>query len=258
MFVVVMENHGYSQVWNTKATPYTTSLANRYARAANYYAITHPSLPNYLDMYGGSNYSIKDDCSPSSSCHIGARHLADNLEAAGKTWKFYQESMPAPCTLTPSGGYAPKHNPVVYFDNVRLNAARCKSHVVNYAALASDLRSAATTPTFAFITPNQCNSTHDCSVATGDTWLSRNLPAILASPACTTQSCLLILTWDEDDSSQSNHILTVFAGSAARTGSVSNARYDHFSLLRTVEAVLGVPTQTNRDAAAAVMSDMLK
>jgi outer membrane biosynthesis protein TonB len=258
VFVVVMENHGYSQVWNTSATPYTTALANGYARAANYYAITHPSLPNYLDIYGGSNYSITNDCSPSSSCHISARHLADNLEAAGKTWKFYQESMPGPCTLTTSGTYAPKHNPVIYFDDVRLNPTRCASHVVNYTALASDLTSAASTPNFAFITPNLCNDTHDCSVATGDTWLSRNMPAILSSPACTTQRCLLILTWDEDDSSQSNHVLTVFAGSAARTGSVSSTRYDHFSLLRTIESVLGVPTQTTHDAAATAMSDMLK
>jgi acid phosphatase len=258
VFVVVMENHGYSQVWNTSATPYTTALANGYARAANYYAITHPSLPNYLDLYGGSNYSITNDCSPSGSCHINARHLADNLEAAGKTWKFYQESMPAPCTLTTSGTYAPKHNPVIYFDDVRLNATRCASHVVSYAALASDLTSAASTPNFVFITPNLCNDTHDCSVGTGDTWLSRNLPAILSSPSCTTQRCLLILTWDEDDSSQSNHVLTVFAGSAARTGSVSSTRYDHFSLLLTIETLLGVPTQTANDAAATAMSDMLK
>ena len=253
-----MENHAESQVWGTPGTPYTTAFAQANARAADYYAITHPSLPNYLDLYAGSSYGITANCNPSSSCHINARNLADNLEAAGLSWKGYFESMPAPCYTSDSGAYVAHHNPFIYFDDIRTNAVRCAAHVVNYAALASDLRSAATTPTFAFITPNQCNSTHDCSVATGDTWLSRNLPAILASPACTTQSCLLILTWDEDDSSQGNHILTVFAGSAARTGSVSNARYDHFSLLRTVEAVLGVPTQTNRDAAAAVMSDMLK
>jgi len=258
VFVVVMENHGYSQAWNTSSTPYTTALANSYARAANYYAITHPSLPNYLDLYGGSNYSITNDCSPSSSCHINARHLADNLDALGKTWKFYQESMPAPCTLVTSGSYAPKHNPVIYFDDVRLNPTRCASHVVNYSALAIDLRATSTTPNFAFITPNLCNDTHDCSSATGDTWLSHNLPPILSSPACTTQRCLVVLTWDEDDSSQSNHVLTVFAGSAARTGTVSSTRYNHFSLLRTIEDVLGVPTQTANDAAAVPMTDMLR
>ena len=258
VFVVVMENHGYSQVWNTSSTPYTTSLANTYARASNYYAITHPSLPNYLDLYGGSNYSITNDCSPSSSCHINARHLADNLDAAGKAWKFYQESMPAPCTLVTSGSYAPKHNPVIYFDDVRLNPTRCASHVVNYSALATDLRATSTTPNFAFITPNLCNDTHDCSSATGDTWLSHNLPPILTSPACTTQRCLVVLTWDEDDSSQSNHVLTVFAGSAARSGAVSSTRYNHFSLLRTIEMLLGVPTQTANDAAAAPMTGMLR
>ena len=258
VFVVVMENHAYSQAWNTASTPYTTSLANSFARASNYFAITHPSLPNYLDMYAGSNYSITNDCSPSSTCHVNARHLADNLDAAGKTWKFYQESMPAPCTLVTSGTYAPKHNPVIYFDDVRLNPTRCASHVLNYSALAGDLRSASTTPSFSFITPNLCNDTHDCSSATGDTWLSRNIPPILASPACTTQRCLVIVTFDEDDSSQSNHVLTIFAGSAARTGFVSSTRYNHFSLLRTIEMLLGVPTQTANDAGATAMTAMLR
>ena len=77
---------------------------------------------------------------------------------------------------------------------------------------------------------------HDCSISTGDTWLKNNLPAILNSPACTIDKCLLALTWDEDDSSQNNNVLTIFAGSGAKTGGVvSSTPYTHYSLLRTVE-----------------------
>ncbi len=123
---------------------------------------THPSLPNYLQLYGGSNYNITTDCNPSSSCHVSATNLADNLEAKGLTWKGYMEAMPAPCTLKVSGNYAPKHNPFVYFDDIRNNKARCDSGVVPYTSLATDLASAATTPNYAFISPDLCNDTHDC------------------------------------------------------------------------------------------------
>ncbi len=259
VFVVLMENHSYSEVWNTSSSPYITQLGNAYARATNYYAITHPSLPNYLDLYGGDNYGITTDCTPSSTCHVNAVSLADNLEAKGLTWRAYEESMPSPCYLSNSGNYAPKHNPFVYFDDIRTNTTRCDSHDVPYTDLSADLASAATTPNYAFITPNLCNDMHDCSVSTGDTWLSNNLPPILNSPACTVDKCLLILTWDEDDNSAGNHVLTIFAGSAAKTGGVTSAvSYTHFSMLRTIENIFGLPTQTSNDAAASPMTDLLR
>ncbi len=259
VFLVVMENHSFDQVWNTSSTPYITGLGNGGAYATNYHAVIHPSLPNYLSLYGGSNYTITTDCEPSASCHISATNLADNLEAKGLTWKGYMESMPAPCYLTTSGDYAPKHNPFVYFDDIRNDTTRCATYDVPYTALTGDLASAATTPNYAFIAPNLCNDMHNCSVATGDTWLKNNLPAILNSPACTSDKCLLILTWDEDDNGPTNQVLTVFAGSAAKTGGFSSSvNYTHFSLLRTVEDIFGLPTQTSNDAAASPMNDMLQ
>ena len=131
--------------------------------------------------------------------------------------------------------------------------------MVPYTVLANDLKAASTTPNYAFITPNLCNDMHNCSISTGDTWLKNNLPAILNSPACTVDKCLLILTWDEDDSSQSNKVLTIFAGSGARTGGVvSSNAYTHFSLLKTVETIFSLPTQTSKDAAASPMLDLLR
>ncbi|MEP6664840.1 MAG: alkaline phosphatase family protein [Nocardioidaceae bacterium] len=258
VFVVVMENRAESQVWGTSETPYTTAFAQANARAADYYAITHPSLPNYLDLYAGSNYGITTNCNPSTSCHINALNLADNLETAGHSWRGYFESMPAPCYTSDFGDYVAHHNPFIYFDDIRTNTVRCAEHVVDYSVFSVDLATVATTPDFAFIVPNNCNNTHDCPIGIGDTWLSNNLPPILNSPACTIQSCLLILTWDEDNGSEGNHVLTVFGGSAARSGYVSNATYDHFDLLRTMEDLLGVPTQTSNDTGATSMSDMLE
>jgi hypothetical protein len=258
VFLVVMENHGYDQVWNTSSTPYITSLGNANARATNYHALIHPSLPNYLQLYAGSNYGIRTDCNPSATCHVQALNLADNLEASGLTWKAYMESMPSPCYLKVSGTYAPKHNPFVYFDDIRDNATRCNSHVVPFTSFNADISSATTTPNFVWISPNLCNDMHDCSITTGDTWLSNNIPAILNAPACTVDKCLVILTWDEDDNGATNQVLTIFAGPLAKSGGVASAAsYTHYNTLRTIEQIFSLAPQTTNDGEALPMTDML-
>lgn len=260
VFVVVMENQDFADILGSSSTPYTTGLAERYAYADNYDAIEHPSLGNYLDMTGGTSAGTSGDCSPSGSCHVGSPNLVDLLEARGITWKGYFESMDTPCRTSDSssGAYEAHHNPFVYFDSIRNDPSRCASHTVDYSKLAADLGSSATTPNFAFIVPSGPTHNGSHSISGGDDWLSANLPAILHAPACSAQSCLLVLTWDEDNYSGRNQVLTVFAGSAARRGHVSSVAYDHFSLLRTVESIFGVGTLTAHDAAAKPMSDMLK
>ena len=100
---------------------------------------------------------------------------------------------------------------------------------------------------------------HSCSISTGDNWLKSHVPSILNSPACTVDKCLVVVTWDEDDGHASNHVLTIFAGSGAKTGGASSSTsYNHYSLLRTVENIFGLPTQTSNDAAASPMTDMLR
>ncbi len=258
IFIVVMENHGYDQVWDTPSTPYITALGRANARATNYHAPTHPSLPNYLMLYGGSNHGITGDCLPSVACHIDAVSLADHLEAKGLTWKAYMGSMPAPCYVGTTANYVPYVNPFVYFDNIRNDPTRCQRHDVPYSQLAADLASADTTPNYALIVADLCNDMHNCPVATGDAWLKSNLPPILNAPACTAEKCLLILTWDEDDYKGDNRVLTIFAGSAAKTGGVVSATaYTHLSVLRTVEEIFGLLTQ-GREAAATPMFDMLR
>jgi hypothetical protein len=169
------------------------------------------------------------------------------------------ESMPSACYLTTSGYYAPKHNPFIYFDDIRKNTTRCQQHVVRFAALSTDLASAASTPNYVFISPNQCNDMHSCSISTGDNWLKNHVPAILQSPACTLSSCLVAITWDEDNGAYGNRVLTIFAGSGAKTGGVAvSTKYNHYSLLRTVENIFGLPTQTTHDAAASAMTNMLR
>ena len=255
IFVVVMENTSASSIiGNTSQAPYINSLANKYAYSTNYFGITHPSLPNYLTLTGGSSFGITSDCSP-STCPVNAVNIADRLEGAGKTWKAYMESMPSACGTTDSSPYAVKHNPFVYYNDIRTNAARCQAHDVPFTQLATDLKAASTTPNFGWITPNMCNDMHDCSISTGDTWLKNQIPAILNSPAFTQQNSALFLTWDEDDFSGTNQVEFVIAGSSVKPAFASSVTYNHYSLLRTVEDAWGLAPLTTNDTAAVAMTD---
>jgi hypothetical protein len=253
IFVIVMENKANGAV-NPTATPYMSSLAANGAQLTQSYAVTHPSLPNYLALTGGSTFGVTTDC---ETCYLGsAPNIAsDRIEPSGRSWKAYMESMPTACGLSSTATYAVKHNPFVYYDDIRTNPAECGNDVP-YSQLATDLSSAATTPSFGWITPNICNDAHDCSITTGDTWLSNNVPALLASPAFTTQRSLLVLTFDEDDQSDGNHIPTILVGSGITPGTQSSAPYTHYSVLKTIETAWSLPPLTANDAAAQPIADI--
>ena len=252
--VVVMENTSASSIiGNTSQAAYINSLAGSNAYSTNNFAITHPSLPNYLALTGASTFGITSDCSP-SVCPVNATNLMDRVEGAGLSWKAYMESMPSACSTTDSYPYAVKHNPFVYYNDIRNNASRCQSHVVPFTQLSTDLRSASTTPSYSWITPNMCNDMHDCSIATGDAWLSRQIPAILSSPAFTTQNSLLVLTWDEDDFTGSNQVDLVLAGSQVTRGLVSRVATNHYSILSTLEAAWNMPALNANDSTATTLS----
>jgi acid phosphatase len=162
--------------------------------------------------------------------------------------------MGSACGKVTSGQYAPKHNPFVYFTDI--SPASCQANVVDYSNLANDLRSS-NLPNYVFITPNMCNDMHDCSIGTGDSWLSKNVPAILGSSAFTQQRSLLLLVWDEDDQSQSNQVALIAVGSKVKTGYVSSVRYTHYSLLKTIEAAWGLASLNGNDQGASAMTDLI-
>ncbi len=253
VFVIVMENHAYSEIIGSSAAPYINGLLPSGALATSYFGVAHPSLPNYLALTGASTYGITSDC---TTCWVSASNVGDALENAGSTWKAYEESMPSACFVGDSYPYAQKHDSFIYFNDIRTNTARCQAHVVPFTQMATDLTSAATTPNYAFITPNMCNDMHDCAVGTGDTWLSQHVPAILGSPAFKTQRSLLAITWDEDDSSAGNQVPLILLGTGVVAGLSTSVAYSHYSLLHTIEAARGLGTLTSNDAGAALMTDM--
>ena len=238
IFTIVMENEESSSVVGNPSTPYINGLASRYGLATNYYAASHPSLPNYLALTAGSTFGIGSDC---TSCYVSAVNIADQVEASGRSWRAYMEDMPSPCyTGAWSGNYAMKHDPFMYYNDIRDNPARCASHVVPFNQFSSDLNSGHV-PNYVFITPNTCNDMHDCPVSTGDAWLQSVVPGITSSAAFQNGGVLFI-TWDEGASgagccgdSWGGRVATLVISPLGIAGYHSGAAENHYSLLRTIE-----------------------
>ena len=253
VFVIMMENHAYDQVVGNPNDPFVNKYAKAVNAATNYFAVGHPSLTNYLEIVGGSNFGVRADNSPDwhdSTCTPNLAHgfvstdnpptpnicpiygtgtdaatpaidysnettgppgdidingtlsyaanpntvgktIADQLVAAGRTWKSYQEDLPptgadgvdnadgffsnlsaADFGLTGEGQtsanlvdlYAVKHNPFAYFQNVQegTNPNLSLNNMADFEGangLFADL-SSGHVPTFSFIAPNQCNDQH--------------------------------------------------------------------------------------------------
>jgi len=127
--------------------------------------------------------------------------------------------------------------------------------VVPYTSFASDLASTATTPNYAWVTPNLCDDMHDCLISTGDTWLSQNVPTILNSPAFTTQNSLVLITWDEDDGTQNNQVPMLVIAKSVPAGFRSSTLYNHYSMISTIESAWGLSPLTTNDGTATPLSD---
>jgi phospholipase C len=267
VFTIVMENHDASQILNNGDAPFINQLANQNAIALGYHdPFIHPSEPNYFWMVAGENFGILNDNDPGPQNTIDSKaHIADQLEAAGLTWRSYQESMGAPCGLVSHDNYAVKHNPFVYFNDVngwdgsKFNPTqRCMDNVVDYSQLDADLASGKL-PKYVFITPNLQDDMHDGSIQQGDAWLAREVPKILASDAFN-KGGVLFLLWDEGGVGIATGDYPPFIAISpnAKPGFVSHTDYDTSSYLKTVQSILGVDALPCASDASAVpvMSDL--
>lgn len=230
VIMVVMENHGYDQV---RTLPYIATLIQNYTSFSQSYAVAHPSQPNYLALWAASTLGITDDTCPPPGSPFTAANLGSECEAAGVTWKSYCENLPAVGSTVCSSAdnlYRRKHHACPDFSNLN-HMRECP-----YTQLAADIATGSL-PALAFVAPNMCDDMHDCSTTIGDTWLSNNLPAMISAVG---PRGLVILTWDEDDKNSGNHILTVFAGAAAKSNYVSSQTISHYTVVRTICDVLGL------------------
>jgi len=234
-----MENESYGSIIGSADAPYESALARECGLAENYQAITHPSLPNYLAATGGSTFGVADDGEP--RVHpINSPSLFSQVAAAHETWRSYAESMPEACDLITSGEYAARHNPAVYYVPVRVN---CESDDVPMGSISTGAFAVAARsghlPNFSFVIPNICDDAHSCPVRHGDTWLASFLSTVFASPQYRQGTVVVFLTFDEGN--LDNHVPTIVAARSVPTGAVSVAMFNHYSMLRTTEQLLGLP-----------------
>jgi hypothetical protein len=254
VFLIVMENTDWSAIEGSDSAPYINqTLLPMASYAQEYYNPPglHPSEPNYLWLEAGTNFGVKDDANPSANHQSATMHLVTLLDQAGVTWKSYQEGITGTdCPLKGSGLYAPKHNPMIYFDDVTdgndPQSANCIAHVRPYTELATDLQNN-TVARYNFITPNLCNDMHNSSgceskdrVKNGDDWLAQAIPPILDSSAYL-DGGVLIITWDEGAHNSDGPIGLIVLSPNAKGGGYSNTiHYTHSSTLRTVQEIFGV------------------
>jgi hypothetical protein len=250
-----MENKPYDSIIGSSSAPFENELASACGLATNYHAITHPSLPNYIAATSGGTQGIADD-EPPASHPLDVASIFSQVKAAGKTWRSYSESAPGTCALTSGGLYAVKHNPAAYYTGIRGDCASWSVPMgtTTNGTFLGDLNGG-TLPAFSFVTPDLCNGTHDCPVSTGDAWLKSWFAKIVATQAYTSGRTVVFLTWDEDDASASNHIATIVVSASTRAGTRSATAFDHYSLLKTTEQLLGITTYLGRagDAGTASM-----
>jgi phospholipase C len=227
--LLVLENHGFSAV--AGHSPYLNRLAAACGLATDYRAVAHPSLPNYLALTSGSTHGITSDC---TGCSVSATSIFGQLHG---DWRSYLEAMPSAGFQGPfSGLYAKKHNPAAYYPAIAPAFARLD---VPLAGLRADLVRGAL-KRFSLVVPDLCNDEHNCPPSTGDAWLGQWLPRLFASPAYRSGKTVLFVTYDEGVG-RGNLVYTVVASPSVRAHTVVAAPFDHYSLLRTTEDLLGLP-----------------
>jgi hypothetical protein len=264
--LTVLENRDYSEVIGNSQAPYLNALAKQYVLLSDYYAVGHPSLPNYIALMSGGTQGISSDC---TSCFVNVTNLADLIAASGRTWKSYQESMPSPCFLGNSGLYAQKHDPLIYFDSIRLNTALCDKSIVPISQLDTDL-AANQLPNFSFIEANLCDSGHDCAISKPDTWVHALVNKLQASSAFGSNTLIIIIFDEAEDSSTASccgmpskaggKVPAIFISPSAKGGFTDSTAYSHYSLLKTILTAwsLSGMGMTNNSATSAIAAPWAK
>ena len=237
VILIVFENRDPAQVFSDPGAMTFRDLSERYATLANYDAVAHPSLPNYLALVSGSTFGIDRDC---TYCSFDGLSLADTLAAHSLTWKTYVERLPR--DLTDLHLPAVKARiPFLYFQDV-LSSPRRLRDVVGLDAFGRDLR-AGRLPSFSLVIPSLCHDMHDCSVWTGARWLGSFVRPLLASPQL--KDSVVFVTFDEaprpHDQGGGGQVPALVLGPLVRPASASTDVLSHYSLLRTIEDSWGLP-----------------
>ncbi|WP_407342668.1 alkaline phosphatase family protein [Pengzhenrongella phosphoraccumulans] len=240
VLTIVLENHGTDAV--RAGMPDLMKLADTYGQTSRYRAETHPSLPNYLSMAGGSTFAVTDDAPPADH-PVSGPSVFDLALAAGRTARTYAEGMPTNCALTKDGRYAVKHNPWAYFADASSRQA-CRVDDVplgtHAAGPLTDDIAAGTLPEVGMVVPDLCNDAHDCPLATADAWVDAWVTQVQQGPDWRAGRLAVVVTFDEAERSSDNTVLTVVAAPSL-DGQVVDDALTHASWTRWMSDLVGSP-----------------
>lgn len=270
VLIVVEENHSYSSVIGNSSMPYLNGLAAANGLATQYYADAHPSLPNYFELTVGEGTSITGVEGDAFSGVVTQDNVVRALTAAGKTWKSYQEALPAVAYLGgDSGPYRQHHDPFAYLSDVRDSASEA-GHIVSTTQLDADIASN-TLPDYSFIVPDVNDDAHDCpsgmsncsdnqKLQAADQWLSAHIGPLLTGSGF--QNSLLVVVFDEGDffdlAYGGGQVAAVIVSPLAKPGYQSKTVYQHDSTLRLMLKGLGVSDLPGGAATAPDMGEFFK
>jgi phosphatidylinositol-3-phosphatase len=239
VWVIVFENRGYERIVGASDAPTLNDLIARGGLATRYHDVGHPSLPNYLALFSGSTQGVTDD----ATHDLDAPTIADQLEAAGLTWREYAENVPPGCFTGAratggrdgDGTYLRARAPAISFTAISGHPSRC-ANIQDLTAFDPEAAD------YELIVPNMCHSMHDCPVAEGDAWLAGFAPRILDSPAFAAGG-VLIITFDEGDltGGDRERPATIVVSPRVVPATTSDVPHDHYSVVRTVEDGFGLP-----------------
>ncbi len=251
--VVILENHHYTQVADTGIAPYLAELMNDSMAAVltRSYGIGHPSQPNYIRLYAGSSQGVADNAIP-AGIPFTSPNLGASLIQAGYSFATFSEDLPeVGFNGETYGAYARKHNPVTNWMGTDTNQVPPETNQPFTAF--PDSAHFDQLPTVCFVVPNQDNDMHNGAdperITRGDTWVRDHIAPYVAW--CRMHNSLLLLTFDEDDGSLDNRILTVLLGPMVRHGRYNDS-VSHYGVLRMLEEMYGLPYAGRTSTAAQV------
>jgi acid phosphatase len=263
VWIITEENYSYEKVIGNSNMPYFNSLASKYAVAAQYYANLHSSLTSLMWLLAGQGVTNDNN---TTSC-FNQDNIVRHLLYHGMTWKSYQEDLPyAGYTGLSWRYYLRRHNPLIDFVDVCAPSQKLNS--VPFSQLAKDISNNAT-PNYAYIAPNLLHDAHNGTLAQADTWLSQQVPKILARPEFRAGGDgILFIVFDEGTLYTDNRcsatvpkwcggrVATLMIGPKVKHGFKSQTLYHHQSLLRTVCDAFGFTTCPGAGSTAKPMADL--
>jgi Phosphoesterase family len=255
--ILILENVDYS---DAQADP-TFQKIHNYGNnrlLSQYYAIDHPSLPNYLASIAGTTFGIKDDDAPDAHSFTETTIL-DLLEAKNISWKMYAEDYGGGCldavANSASDLFGVKHVPALYSERITATSGLC-DHVVEASEFQTDLDNGAL-PQWWYYVPNLKNDGHDTDLSYMASYLNTKWVPRFENKTFT-NDLAMVMTFDESENSGGlNHIYAALIGDAVQPtsgGHEDTTRYDHYSLIRTVEDNWDLGTLGRNDSKATVIS----